>query len=355
VREGNKHRVTKAHKLNEMSSRSHAVFVLKLQLKKMDELPLFPQLYMIDLAGSENAKETGATGQLLVEAKHINQSLISLARVVSALVENRRKGKKLPVPFRESELTNLLRDVLSGDFVCTLILNASASPIFEQASLTAKTMAFGEGLKKIQVNAKRVQESKDTTVKNWLVGVWNSVSRKRPPPGIPANAPAGTVVSAERRAKELKEEEEREKKESEEAKRESSSSKSSGPPAAPTGTGAGTTPLGASMGLKSLKEMFEKGDLVRKKSSLEEKKQQQPNREGRRSWAQDLDTRESKEKFKERTERAERAEPREPLPHPSLDPLHPDNLPPHIRTRRQKLLESIRERRGRAQKRFIKI
>jgi len=38
VREGNKHRVTKAHKMNEMSSRSHAVFVLKLQLKNLMNL-----------------------------------------------------------------------------------------------------------------------------------------------------------------------------------------------------------------------------------------------------------------------------------------------------------------------------
>jgi len=246
---------------------------------------------MIDLAGSENAKETGATGQLLVEAKHINQSLIALSRVISTLIENKRKGKKLPVPFRETELTNLLRDVLSGDFVCTLILNASSSPVFEQAALTAKTMSFGEGVKKLQVNAKRVQELKDTTVKNWLVGVWNSVSRKRPPNGAPPNAPAGTVVSAERRARELKEEEEEEK------------------------------------NIPALNLKDSKSDMLKKRGSVSS-------------------TEESKWQSDETEE--------DSLPHPTLDPYHPNNLPPQVRARREKLMAAIRERRGRVSKKYFR-
>lgn len=177
VDEGNKQRITRSHRMNEMSSRSHAVLIIEMMTKRLnEENPVIVQLYLIDLAGSENAKETGATGDALVECKHINQSLTALGRVINALIENKEKAKKQPVPFRESKLTHLLSDILSGDFACSIVLNASPSPVFEQALLTAKTMAFGAGVKKLALHAKQ-QKSEDSGVKHWLVGVWKSVAR----------------------------------------------------------------------------------------------------------------------------------------------------------------------------------
>jgi len=134
---------------------------------------------MIDLAGSENAKDTGVTGDALTECRHINQSLTTLSRVVSALMQNKDRSKnKVPVPFRESKLTHLLTDVLSGEFVCSMILNASPSPAHDQANLTAKTMAFGAGIKKLTINAKQNKRQGDSHLRHWLTGVWKSVSRK---------------------------------------------------------------------------------------------------------------------------------------------------------------------------------
>eukprot|EP01006_Ploeotia_vitrea_P028014 TRINITY_DN60773_c0_g4_i1.p1 TRINITY_DN60773_c0_g4~~TRINITY_DN60773_c0_g4_i1.p1 ORF type:complete len:538 (-),score=323.69 TRINITY_DN60773_c0_g4_i1:49-1584(-) len=174
--DGNAKRVTRSHKMNEVSSRSHAVFLCNVEFRKRGEKATTKStLYLVDLAGSENAKDTGATGDMLVECKHINQSLNTLGRVVNTIVNNKHRSTKLPVPFRDSKLTQLLQDVLCGDFVCSLILNASISPVFAQDMLTAKTMAFGAGVKKLTVQAKK--RYKEDASQHWLAGVWRSVTR----------------------------------------------------------------------------------------------------------------------------------------------------------------------------------
>lgn len=65
----------------------------------------------MDLAGSERANSTGATGQRLKEGANINKSLTTLGKVISALAlasqaADNRKGKKGKaeefVPYRDS-------------------------------------------------------------------------------------------------------------------------------------------------------------------------------------------------------------------------------------------------------------
>jgi Kinesin motor domain/RhoGEF domain len=172
--EADQKRVVRSHKMNDLSSRSHAIFLVHLTTKRVDQQSTKKAvLYLIDLAGSENAKDTGASGDALIECRHINQSLTALGRVVTTLIDNKSRVKKQPVPFRETKLTHLLTDILSGDFVCSIILNASPSPANNQADLTAKTMAFGAGVKKLTVHAKQhVKED----APNWLVGVWRTIT-----------------------------------------------------------------------------------------------------------------------------------------------------------------------------------
>ena len=47
---------------------------------------------LADLAGSEQVKKTGASGQTLEEAKKINQSLSALGNCINALTEGARNG-----------------------------------------------------------------------------------------------------------------------------------------------------------------------------------------------------------------------------------------------------------------------
>merc|ERR1712130_886511 len=131
---------------------------------------------MGDLAGSENTEVTGVKGKLFGESVEINKSLVVLGRVINAINENRRrtKGKQIPVPFRESKLTQILADVLNGTFLCSLLLNVSPSPVLHQAHETAKTMAFGLGAKKLNSQSKRLT-AEDRKLKMWLDGVWQAV------------------------------------------------------------------------------------------------------------------------------------------------------------------------------------
>lgn len=64
----------------------------------------------MDLAGSERIGKSGAEGSRLREAQCINKSLSALGDVINAL-----RSKHSHVPFRNSRLTYLLQDSLSGD------------------------------------------------------------------------------------------------------------------------------------------------------------------------------------------------------------------------------------------------
>ena len=98
-----------AHSINARSSRSHMVVRLECTRVGTDGSQSCGILNLVDLAGSERVLKTNAVGQTLKEAQHINRSLSALGDVVSAL--QRRASH---VPFRNSKLTFLLKDSLTG-------------------------------------------------------------------------------------------------------------------------------------------------------------------------------------------------------------------------------------------------
>lgn len=73
-------RATATTKMNDMSSRSHAVFIIIVeQMTTIQDDPQEPSRYikvgklnLVDLAGSERVRVTGATGKRLEESKKIN-------------------------------------------------------------------------------------------------------------------------------------------------------------------------------------------------------------------------------------------------------------------------------------------
>ena len=84
------------------------------------------RLHMIDLAGSERISKTSATGERLKEAQSINKSLSALGNVICALGKSGGGGH---VPFRDSKLTHLLSNSLSGSSKVIMMLCVSPTQV----------------------------------------------------------------------------------------------------------------------------------------------------------------------------------------------------------------------------------
>ncbi|CAE7113021.1 unnamed protein product [Rhizoctonia solani] len=122
---------------NEQSSRSHAVFTIKVLRvhkgadKEDPEEVHCARLSVVDLAGSERSKNTHATGDRLKEAGNINKSLMVLGQCMEMLRANQRKtaaggtAKLGVVPFRHSKLTELFMDFFVGEGRAVMIVNVN--------------------------------------------------------------------------------------------------------------------------------------------------------------------------------------------------------------------------------------
>uniref|UniRef100_A0A8D0JP63 Kinesin-like protein n=1 Tax=Sus scrofa TaxID=9823 RepID=A0A8D0JP63_PIG len=133
-----RNRTVGATRLNQRSSRSHAVLLVKVDQR--ERLAPFRQregkLYLIDLAGSEDNRRTGNKGLRLKESGAINASLFVLGKVVDAL------NQGLPrVPYRDSKLTRLLQDSLGGSAHSILIANIAPERRFYLDTVSALNFA----------------------------------------------------------------------------------------------------------------------------------------------------------------------------------------------------------------------
>lgn len=124
---GSAKRQTAATLLNACSSRSHTIFSITVQIRdgslQGEDLIKVGKLNLVDLAGSENIGRSGAQDIRAREAGNINQALLTLGRVITALVE-----KRPHIPYRESKLTRLLQDSLGGKTKTSLIATISPAP-----------------------------------------------------------------------------------------------------------------------------------------------------------------------------------------------------------------------------------
>eukprot|EP01060_Flectonema_neradi_P011214 TRINITY_DN18317_c0_g1_i1.p1 TRINITY_DN18317_c0_g1~~TRINITY_DN18317_c0_g1_i1.p1 ORF type:complete len:1035 (+),score=229.56 TRINITY_DN18317_c0_g1_i1:73-3177(+) len=165
INSGNQERSTAETKLNDRSSRSHAMFRITLTQTtfmtqervgiggpKTISSERRSNINLVDLAGSENVKRSGVTGSTLVEAQKINLSLTTLRRVIDALIEN-KKGSV--VPYRDSTLTWMLRQDLGGNAKTFML--ATVSPHYSNAHESQRTLEYAMRARSI-VNIIRVNE-----------------------------------------------------------------------------------------------------------------------------------------------------------------------------------------------------
>jgi kinesin family protein 11 len=91
----------------------------------------------VDLAGSENIGRSGAENKRAAEAGLINKSLLTLGRVINALVD-----KSAHIPYRESKLTRLLQDSLGGRTKTCIIATVSPSKSNLEETISTLDYAF---------------------------------------------------------------------------------------------------------------------------------------------------------------------------------------------------------------------
>ncbi|KAG1756753.1 P-loop containing nucleoside triphosphate hydrolase protein [Suillus paluster] len=144
---GSHRRQIAATKFNDHSSRSHSVFSITIHIKETstmgDDLLKVGKFNLVDLAGSENIGRSGAENKRAREAGMINQSLLTLGRVINALVE-----RSTHVPYRESKLTRLLQDSLGGRTKTCII--ATISPARSNMEETLSTLDYAIRAKSIR-------------------------------------------------------------------------------------------------------------------------------------------------------------------------------------------------------------
>ena len=154
---GAKSRSVGSHNMNEHSSRSHLVVTVTIiaQSNSSDNNKAtgfesairnedsgkppetgrglrVSRIHMIDLAGSERVGMTNASGHRLKEAQAINKSLSALGNVICALGKaggSQSGTGKGHIPFRDSKLTHLLSESLSGTSKVIMMLCVSPTAV----------------------------------------------------------------------------------------------------------------------------------------------------------------------------------------------------------------------------------
>ncbi|KAI9262487.1 P-loop containing nucleoside triphosphate hydrolase protein [Helicostylum pulchrum] len=190
LQQGTENRATGSTDMNDVSSRSHAIFSVtlkqerwvpssptssraaspvpsKLQQSKQQRLSAATKgpnnnsnnpsedgdwvitnskFHFVDLAGSERLKRTAAEGDRRKEGININAGLLALGNVISALGDPSKKSTH--VPYRDSKLTRLLQDSLGGSAMTLMI--ACVSPAESNLSETLNTLQYANRARNIK-------------------------------------------------------------------------------------------------------------------------------------------------------------------------------------------------------------
>lgn len=124
---------------NEQSSRSHAIM-------QFSSLRTGAKLLIVDLAGSERGADqlTGATPTTRLEGAEINKSLLALKECIRAMDLDAAH-----LPFRQSKLTQVLRDAFIGVGSLTTMI-ATVSPTLSCYENTLNTLRYADRVKELK-------------------------------------------------------------------------------------------------------------------------------------------------------------------------------------------------------------
>ncbi|XP_036595605.1 kinesin-like protein KIF24 [Trichosurus vulpecula] len=145
ILKGGKERSTGATGVNSDSSRSHAI--IQIQIKDSAKRT-FGRISFIDLAGSERAADArDSDKQTKIEGAEINQSLLALKECIRALDQEHAH-----TPFRQSKLTQVLKDSFIGNSKTCMIANVSPSHMATEHTLN--TLRYADRVKELKKGIK---------------------------------------------------------------------------------------------------------------------------------------------------------------------------------------------------------
>eukprot|EP00050_Salpingoeca_kvevrii_P011322 m.14481 g.14481 ORF g.14481 m.14481 type:complete len:1097 (+) comp3373_c0_seq1:389-3679(+) len=169
MEEGNKMRTVRSTAMNDVSSRSHAIFQIVVKQTQTQtnsgetvKLERVSKISLVDLAGSERSGQINAgKSDRMKEGNVINKSLSTLGKVISTLAERSNKSGRHHIPYRESVLTWLLKESLGGN--SKTIMMATVSPAGANAEESLSTLRYASQAKNI-VNKAVVNEDHTATM-----------------------------------------------------------------------------------------------------------------------------------------------------------------------------------------------
>merc|ERR1712050_252013 len=130
--------------MNHHSSRSHLMVQIYGSMTTSNGKQISSCITLVDLAGSERLAKSGVTGDRAKEAIAINKSLSALGDVI-----NSRATKNGHTPFRNSTLTHLLQDSLSGDSKTLMLLQIN--PCKDHVEESQCSLQFGARVNAVEM------------------------------------------------------------------------------------------------------------------------------------------------------------------------------------------------------------
>ncbi|KAM4745961.1 uncharacterized protein FYW61_016547 isoform 2-T2 [Anableps anableps] len=161
--------------VNPLSSRSHAL--LQIQLRDLNQ-QIAGRMWFVDLAGSERASDTKEPNkQSRMEGAEINQSLLALKECIRSLDK-----EESHTPFRQSKLTQVLKDSFVGDSMTCMIANIS--PGHSATEHTLNTLRYADRVKELrrqsgQIERRRRKSNMAHSEKKNMSGNSNNIRNRR--------------------------------------------------------------------------------------------------------------------------------------------------------------------------------
>uniref|UniRef100_A0A1J3GPA0 Kinesin-like protein KIFC3 n=1 Tax=Noccaea caerulescens TaxID=107243 RepID=A0A1J3GPA0_NOCCA len=172
---GCRNRATAFTNSNSASSRSHCMIRVSVTCPGAPERRRETnKIWLVDLGGSERVLKTRATGRRFDEGKAINLSLSALGDVINSL-----QRKNAHIPYRNSKLTQVLKDSLGLDSKTLMLVHVS--PKEDDLCETICSLNFATRAKNIhlgQEESPEEQEKKEAVMAN-LQNMMEKIEQER--------------------------------------------------------------------------------------------------------------------------------------------------------------------------------